>query len=323
MNNRILRPTVAASLLLLAGFIAGATGHGTDIAHAQTTASTASPSRDAATQAFSPPDRNSIPDNEFGAMVRKGERIFNDTPNHAGDFIGNELDCANCHLDGGRLADSAPLWAAWGMYPAYRGKNKHVNDYAERIQGCFRYSMNGTPPPRGDEVLLALQAYTYWLASDAPIGREMPGRGYPALEAPAKTPDYARGEQVFAHHCALCHGDDGQGRRAADGSLAFPPLWGPNSYNWGAGMHRVNTAAAFIKANMPLGAPTLSDQQAWDVARFIDSHDRPQDPRFTGSVADTAERFHGPYSMYGKTIDGVVLGAHSPPSGTAPAANTP
>ena len=38
----------------------------------------------------------------------------------------------------------------------------------------------------------------------------------------------------------------------ADGFL-FPLLWGPDSYNNGAGMNRVLTAARFIKARMPLG----------------------------------------------------------------------
>ncbi|MES1940760.1 cytochrome c [Salinisphaera sp. T5B8] len=271
---------------------------------------------------FVPPARGTIPDNEFGAMVRKGRAIFTDTQQHAARFVGNDLQCANCHLDEGRLADSSPLWAAWAMYPAYRGKNKHVNDFPERIQGCFRYSMNGTPPPRGDEVLLALETYAYWLASGAPVGKALSGRGYPELDAPRQSPSFERGAQVYTERCALCHGSDGQGQRAADGRIAFPPLWGPRSYNWGAGMHRVNTAAAFIKANMPLGATTLSEQQAWDVAQFIDSHERPQDPRFTGSVADTAKQYHGKYSMYGQTVNGEVLGQNAPPSGTAPAAKT-
>ncbi|MES1926180.1 c-type cytochrome [Salinisphaera sp. T31B1] len=275
------------------------------------------------TAVFSPPARDAIPDNEFGAMVRKGEQIFTNTQQHAGPFVGNDLQCANCHLDAGRLADSAPLWAAWGMYPAYRGKNKHVNDFAERIQGCFRYSMNGTAPPRGDDVLTALQTYAYWLASGAPVGKKMPGAGYPKLDEPEQPPSYARGEKVFETHCALCHGSDGQGQRAADGSIAFPPLWGARSFNWGAGMHRVNTAAGFIKANMPLGAATLSDQQAWDVAQYIDSQPRPQDPRFNGSVAETAEKYHGKQSMYGKTVNGRVLGENAPPAGTVPRTGKP
>ena len=62
-----------------------------------------------------------------------------------------------------------------------------------------------------------------------------------------------------------------------DGTFAFPPLWGKDSFNWGAGMHRVDTAAGFIKANMPYGrGGMLTEQQAWDVALFMNSHERPK-----------------------------------------------
>ena len=90
----------------------------------------------------------------------------------------------------------------------------------------------------------------------------------------------------------------------------FPPLWGKQSYNWGAGMHEVDKATGFIKANMPLSkGNTLSDQEAWDVALFIDSQDRPQDPRFTGNVADTRKQFHNSeFSLYGQTLNGKLLG---------------
>ncbi len=100
----------------------------------------------------------------------------------------------------------------------------------------------------------------------------------------------------------------------------FPPLWGANSYNWGAGIESVKTAAEFIHADMPLAlAGSLTGQQAWDVAAFIDSQIRPQDPRFTGNVADTRKQFHdSPFSMYGQTVDGAVLGdpAKTPAFGT-------
>jgi cytochrome c len=66
----------------------------------------------------------------------------------------------------------------------------------------------------------------------------------------------------------------------AKGDYTFPPVWGRESYNKGAGMHRNSTAAAFIKANMPLGqGGTLTNQQAWDVAAYINSKPRPADPR--------------------------------------------
>jgi thiosulfate dehydrogenase len=258
---------------------------------------------------FTPPPADGIPDDEFGKVVRKGEQIFVNTQEHARKYVGNSLNCVNCHLDAGRKAGASPLWAAYVAYPAYRSKNKHVNTFAERLQGCFKFSMNGKAPAADDEVLVALETYAYWLATGAPVGQPVAGRGYPSLPKPAQAPDYARGQKLYAQHCAVCHGADGEGQASA-GRTAFPPLWGPKSFNWGAGMHDVKNAAAFIKANMPLGlGGTLSDQEAWDVAMFMDSHERPQDPRFTGSVAETRKKYHDePTSMYGMTVNGKVLG---------------
>ena len=116
---------------------------------------------------------------------------------------------------------------------------------------------------------------------------------------------------MYAQHCASCHGDDGQGRTDINGRQVFPPLWGPRSYNWGAGMAQLNNAAGFIKANMPLGAGnTLTDQQAWDAAAWIDSQERPKDPRQKGTVAENVVAFHsGEKTFYGKTVDGHLLGS--------------
>lgn len=261
--------------------------------------------------AFTPPPESSIPDNGFGALVRKGEAIFLHTQANAPEYVGNGLNCVNCHLDAGRRAGSAPLWAAWVRYPRWRAKNHKVNSYADRLQGCFTFSMNGKAPPADGDVIAALTAYSYWLAKGAPTGADkMPGVGYPDPGKPAQAPSFERGAAVFKTDCALCHGADGQGQKVA-GAYVFPPLWGPQSFNWGAGMHRVNTAAAFIKANMPLSrGGTLTAQQAWDVAYYMDSHERPQDPRFTGDVATTRKQFHdNKWSLYGTTIDGHVLGS--------------
>jgi thiosulfate dehydrogenase len=258
---------------------------------------------------FTPPAADSIPNDDFGKMVREGEQIFVNTQQHAKKYVGNSLNCVNCHLDAGRKANASPLWGAYVAYPAYRSKNKHVNTFAERLQGCFRFSMNGKAPPTGDETLVALETYAYWLSTGAPVRQKVEGRGYPVLPKPATTPDYARGQKIYAQSCALCHGANGEGQMSA-GKTAFPPLWGAKSFNWGAGMHDIKNAAGFIKANMPLGlGGTLSDQEAWDVATFMDSQERPQDPRFSGSVAETRKKYHDePTSMYGMTVNGHVLG---------------
>ena len=143
------------------------------------------------------------------------------------------------------------------------------------------------------------------------MGVKLAGAGYPkaALTAPLP-PDYDRGQLVYRRNCALCHGADGAGQKVA-GRYVFPPLWGPDSFNWGAGMHRIDNAAAFIKANMPLSrGGMLSDQEAWDVAMFMDAHERPQDPRYRGDLAKTRRLYHdSPMSLYGTLVKGHRLGS--------------
>ncbi|NMM38293.1 MAG: c-type cytochrome [Glaciimonas sp.] len=250
---------------------------------------------------FIPPPESAIPKNEFGATVLMGKNIFVNTQQYAQSFVGNGLNCANCHLDNGRKADSAPLWAAYVLYPAYRKKTGQVDTIQSRIQGCFTYSMNGKPPALDSKEMTALVTYHYWLASGAPTGVKLPGQGFVKVPTPAQTPDLARGGEVYKNNCALCHGANGEGTKA-NGKYAFPPLWGKDSFNWGAGMHRIDTAAGFIKANMPYGrGGTLSDQEAWDVALFMNSHERPKDPRFKDSIAQTRDKDHDENCLYGRT----------------------
>jgi thiosulfate dehydrogenase len=252
--------------------------------------------------AFAPPGARDIPDTPMGEWIRRGEAIFLRTPANAVGFSGNTLNCVNCHLDAGRLQGAAPMWGAYPMYPAYRKKTNHVDTFAERVRGCFMYSMNGKAPDDGHDILVALEAYAYWMAQKAPTGEKLPGAGFTKVGKPAQEPSFERGAKVYEAQCALCHGAQGQGQEAG-GVTVFPPLWGKQSYNWGAGTHEVDKAASFIKGN-----PTLDDQEAWDVATYINSMERPQDPRFTGNVADTRKQFHDtPYSLYGTEVNGRLL----------------
>ena len=306
---RSMRPLLLVMGLLLAACNQSTPASGPAAGKPAAAASAAAPR----VAAFEPPADSAIPTDDFGKQVALGRQIFLDPGRYAKAYVGNQLSCESCHLDAGRLANAAPLWGAYPMYPAYRSKNHHVNTFAERLQGCFNYSMNGKAPALGDPVLVALESYAYWMSKGAPLGASLPGRGYPHLPKPAMAPDYARGETVFKRDCALCHGADGQGQQAA-GRTVFPPLWGAQSFNWGAGMEQINNAAGFIKANMPLGrGNTLTDQDTWDVAYFMDAHERPQDPRYSGSVEATRTAYHDtPDSLYGTTVNGQLLGQGTP-----------
>ncbi|PLC50870.1 cytochrome C [Pollutimonas subterranea] len=265
---------------------------------------------------YLPPSEKSIPETPYGDAVRRGRAIFLETPSQVSDHVGNTLSCVNCHLDAGRRENSAPMWGAYVRYPAYRGKTKSISTLEDRITGCFTYSMNaqaspsGKPPAAGSDVYRDLMTYFYWMSDGAPTGEKMPGAGYPKVKKPEQGYDLIRGGKVYAQNCALCHSADGQGQRDSESGVVFPPLWGPDSYNWGAGMARIDTAAGFIKANMPLGKPfSLTDQEAWDVAAYLNSHERPKDPRQTGTLEEARLKFHkDEESYYGKEVSGKIVG---------------
>ena len=94
----------------------------------------------------------------------------------------------------------------------------------------------------------------------------------PSIEIPFKAVDKKVGEEIYLRECVVCHGKNGEGILYQDSKKGYqyPPLWGNDTYNDGAGMNRVLTAAAFIKNNMPyLQAswenPKLSDEEAFHV----------------------------------------------------------
>ena len=270
--------------------------------------------------AFVVPSAADAPKDAYGDAVRLGEKLLRETAATAPQHVGNGLACSNCHLDAGRKAGAAPLWAAFVNFPAFRKKNGEINSFQKRVQDCFLYSMNGTPPALGSRELLAIESYAAYMARGLPSGESPAGRGFPNIAAPATPADAARGAAVYAEKCATCHGGDGAGQ-ASDGKIVYPPLWGARSYNWGAGMATIDKAAAFIHANMPLGQEgSLTVQQAWDVATFIDSQIRPQDPRYAESPQATRQRHHdSPFSRYGTVVAGRLLGdpANTPPAGTS------
>src|SRR5436190_15704439 len=139
-----------------------------------------------------PPGLDGLPQDKYGDLVRSGYRIFTNTPKYARRYSGNALSCSNCHLDAGRRPNASPMWAAWGMYPAYLRKSDRVNTFEERVQQCFRFSMNGIAPPLDSPEVRALLAYAQWLATGRPAGVELAGRGFPTIARTGSDPNAFR-----------------------------------------------------------------------------------------------------------------------------------
>jgi thiosulfate dehydrogenase len=225
---------------------------------------------------FSVPAPQTMPDGPLGDAVKQGLSIMNATKAALPANVGNGLNCSSCHLNAGTVPHASPFVGLWGVFPAYETRSASVETLADRINDCFRRSMNGKALDVDSMPMRSMLAYIAWLSTGVPTGTSVEGRGFRAVAAQARAPDAGRGATLFEQKCAACHGQDGGGMRNAGGGYSMPPVWGPDSFNAGAGMTRVEIAAAFIKAKMPLGrGGSLSDQDAWDIAALISGAPRP------------------------------------------------
>ena len=232
----------------------------------------APPPAAAATAATLPvPHDSTIPEGELGVSIRRGRALLTHTRDSLPRFVGNALTCSNCHPDAGTRAGGLPYVGVYGRFPQFRSRSAKVQLIEDRIDDCFVRSMNGRALPRNGRDMYDIVAYLSFLSRGVPGNAQVEGQGLRMLSVTSG--DTARGAALFGVECARCHGADG------NGTAAGPPVWGPRSFNVGAGMARVRTAAAFIKANMPNDRRgTLTEQQAFDVAAYITSRPRPDLP---------------------------------------------
>jgi thiosulfate dehydrogenase len=216
------------------------------------------------------PDPATIPKGPLGDSIRLGLNIFRDTPHYAAKYSGNKLSCSDCHLQNGVAAYSSPLVGVPGLFPMYRERSRRVVTFADRINECMTRSQNGRPFPYRSRELTSLIAYMQWISQGWPTGKSFPTRGL--VKLPALHGDPVRGANIYVQQCQICHQANGAGIPPN-----FPPLWGPTSFNDGAGMSHVDKMAAFVQHNMPQTKPgSLTAQQAFDVAAYIDSKPRPK-----------------------------------------------
>jgi thiosulfate dehydrogenase len=211
-----------------------------------------------------------MPAGREGALISYGKQIIQQTQKYAGPYVTAAMSCEACHLSAGTKAHGGSLVGAYSDFPQWNSRSKRFIALQDRLAECFLYSMNGRPPAFDSREMIALTAYIAYLSRGSVVGKGVPSQGLIAVNAPHAA-NVADGKSTYEAKCSACHGANGSG------NAAFPPLWGPASFNNGAGMHKAETMAAFVRYNMPFGsAPnTLSAQEAVDVSAFVLSHPRP------------------------------------------------
>lgn len=211
---------------------------------------------------------------EIHEQVMEGFRIFCFTPDHAKQFVGGSLSCTNCHFCGGNMLGGwnggISLAGVTTTYPKFSKRSNSNITLQERISNCFMRSMNGKAPPLDDPVMTHLVAYLEWISLSFKELKPIPWLGLKPLQAQHQ-PDPVNGEKVYAAHCARCHQPDGLG------ATRIPPLWGPKSFNDGAGMNTLRMLSSFVYYNMPFEGekPMLTEEQAIDVASYVIKQPRP------------------------------------------------
>lgn len=229
---------------------------------------------------------NQIPVDGDGEQIRYGRLLIEKTAFYLGPKgslaqTTNGMNCQNCHLDAGTKPWGNNYGAVASTYPKYRERSGTIETIVKRVSDCFERSLNGTAPDSSSREMKAIVAYLQWLGKEVPKGLKPKGTGIMDLPKMKRTASSVNGQMVYTIHCEKCHLKNGEGQINPDGATyLYPPLWGKYSYNTGAGLYRISRLAGFVKNNMPNPAtyhhPQLSNEEAWDVAAFINSQPRPR-----------------------------------------------
>lgn len=255
------------------------------------------------------PDTASIKSEKNAELINYGRQLISNTSYYLGpkghvSSMSNGMNCQNCHLEAGTKIFGNNYSAVASTYPKFRERSGKVESIYKRVNDCFERSLNGSALDSSGKEMQAIKAYIEWLGKYVKKGEKPKGAGITELKYLNRAADPEKGKLVYSEKCQSCHNVNGEGKLNADGcSYQYPPLWGKGSYNIGAGLYRLSRFAGYVKSNMPFGAtyenPQLSDEEAWDVAAFVNSQLRPEKelkkdwPKIAGKPVDHP---FGPYA---------------------------
>ncbi len=224
---------------------------------------------------------------EGDTLARYGHELISNTsyylgPNGTVAQITNGMNCQNCHLNGGTVPWGNNYGAVASLYPQFRARSGGLETIVKRISDCMERSLNADKVVDStSKEMKAIIAYMNWVGEGIPKKIKPKGSGIMDIPYLDRAADPQKGQLVYVSKCQRCHGADGQGQKKLDETgYEYPPLWGDHSYNTAAGLYRLSRFAGYVKNNMPFGEveyhnPQLSNEEAWDVAAFVNSQPRP------------------------------------------------
>jgi thiosulfate dehydrogenase len=230
------------------------------------------------------PNINELSSSPANDLIRYGRSLIANTSFYLGPKgriaqISNGLNCQNCHLEAGTKLYGSNFAQVAVSYPKFRERSGRTESVEFRVNECMQRSMNGEALDSLSIEMRAMVAYLKWVGKDIVKGTVPAGTGPQDLPYLDRAANVGNGKNIFETKCRTCHGSNGEGLPNLDHTgYVYPPLWGDRSFNVSAGMYRLSRLAAFVKYNMPQNVklPDLSDEEAWDVAAFINSQQRPK-----------------------------------------------
>ncbi len=225
----------------------------------------------------------------------------------------NGMNCQNCHLQAGKKNWGNNYSLVYANYPKFRDRSGSLESIYKRVSDCFERSLNGTAPDSNSKEYQAIAAYIKWVGKDVRKGQKPVGSGIEKIPFLNRAADPVKGQVLYTSLCQSCHGPNGEGQLALDGKFYdYPPLWGEHSYNNGAGLFRLSNFAGYIKNNMPFNQathdlPKLSNEEAWDLAAFVNSRPRPEKDLSKDWPDISKKPFDHPFGPY---VDGFTEAAH-------------
>lgn len=217
-------------------------------------------------------DPAALPTGPVGQSIAYGHLLLVDTRHLMKENVTARLNCSACHIDAGLKNRGGSFVGTYSYFPQWNKRSHRVITLQDRLAECFLYSMNGRPPSYASREMIAMAAYIAWVSRGTPAF-STPGPENRFIEPlPSASPDLAHGANIYARVCSQCHQANGDGL-----GNTYPPLWGPHSFNTGAGMAHIDRMTGFVHYNMPQGSPgSLSLIEAYDVSGFVLSHSRPK-----------------------------------------------